>query len=81
MTNNEAKHSSDFARYSEVFYTEFQAAEFLKFSPKALSKWRCVGGGPKFVKVSAKAVRYRLSDLLEWAEQRIMCSTSDKKEA
>lgn len=60
------------------FLNEAQAAEFLKFSPKALQKWRCNGNGPKFLKVSARGVRYKMSDLLSWAEQRTYSSTSEE---
>lgn len=61
--------------------TEAQAAEFLKFSPKALQKWRCVGNGPKFIKISSKAIRYMRKSLIEWANERMVSSTSDKQGA
>ena len=53
------------------------AAALLGFTPRALESWRHRGGGPKFVRVSARAVRYQRSDLLEWAEERVRTSTSD----
>ncbi len=71
----------DNVNFGNEFLTEKQAAAYLKFSAKALQKWRCLGGGPKFIKVSAKAVRYRLADLLDWADKRVVSSTSEKKEA
>ena len=61
--------------------TEDQAGQFLKFTPRALQKWRSQGGGPKYVRVSARAIRYRKVDLLKWAEERIRLSTSDKGSA
>jgi predicted DNA-binding transcriptional regulator AlpA len=53
------------------------AAEFLGYSPRALQNWRLRGGGPRFVRVSARSVRYRRRDLIEWVETRIRSSTSD----
>ena len=41
-----------------------QAAELLGFTPRALEAWRHRGGGLLFVRVSARAVRYRRRDLL-----------------
>lgn len=39
------------------------AAERLSVSPKVLERWRGAGGGPTFVKLSRKTIRYRPSDL------------------
>ncbi len=57
---------------------EREAASILCYSVRALQNWRHRGGGPKFVKVSARSVRYRRRDLLEWVEQRIVANTSEK---
>ena len=46
-----------------------QAAEHLHLSEKTMEKWRSHGTGPRFFKFGA-LVRYRLSDLDAWAEQR-----------
>jgi hypothetical protein len=56
---------------------ESQAASFLGFTPRALQAWRCRGGGPVFVRVSARAIRYRRRDLTKWVEERLRVSTSD----
>jgi hypothetical protein len=56
---------------------EKDAARLLKFSIRALQAWRCRGGGLKFVRISARAVRYRRSDLDAWVSDRICTSTSD----
>lgn len=57
--------------------TETQAAEYLSLTNRALQAWRCQGRGPRFVKISARAVRYRLEDLERWVEERLRRSTSD----
>jgi len=39
-----------------------QASEYLGLAVSTLNKWRCLGGGPVFIKMG-RAVRYRVSDL------------------
>lgn len=40
-----------------------EAAEILDMKPTTLEAWRCRGGGPVFLKLGKKAVRYRRGDL------------------
>jgi predicted DNA-binding transcriptional regulator AlpA len=42
---------------------------------RSLQKWRCVGGGPQFIKVG-RSVRYRQKDIEDFIEARIRTSTS-----
>jgi hypothetical protein len=44
------------------------AARFLGLSPITLEIWCCRGAGPRFVRLSHRAVRYRLSELIRFAE-------------
>jgi predicted DNA-binding transcriptional regulator AlpA len=60
---------------------EYEAADFLGFSVRALQNWRVRGGGPRFVKVSGRSVRYRRRDLIDWAERNLRSSTSDERAA
>ncbi len=48
-----------------------EAAEFLSVSVECLRNWRHRGNGPRWVKLRSKAgrIRYRESDLIEWAER------------
>lgn len=62
--------------YLNGLITETQAAELLGYTIRALQNWRVRGGGPKFVKVSAKSIRYRRRDLFDWIEARIQSNTS-----
>lgn len=57
--------------------TEHQAADMLCYSVRALQNWRHRGGGPRFVKVSARSVRYRIADLLDWIDARTVSNTSE----
>jgi predicted DNA-binding transcriptional regulator AlpA len=63
--------------YLDRLLTETEAAQFIGFSIRALQGWRVKGGGPKFVKVSGRAVRYRRCDLILWAEARLRSNTSE----
>lgn len=63
--------------YYDRLINEKEAAEFLGYTVRALQNWRIRGGGPKFVKVSARSVRYRFRDLLTWSESLIVSSTSE----
>ncbi|HVR73907.1 MAG TPA: helix-turn-helix domain-containing protein [Planctomycetota bacterium] len=53
-----------------------EAAEYLGVSTRTLEDWRIRGGGPPFIRISCKCVRYRLIDLDEWSRQRLATSTS-----
>lgn len=55
---------------------EKEAADIICYSVRALQNWRCRGGGPKFIKVSSRSIRYSISDLNEWAEERKIANTA-----
>ncbi len=54
-----------------------EAAFLLGLSHRTLEALRLRGGGPLFVKVTAKAVRYRRCDIDAFIEARRRASTSD----
>lgn len=60
---------------------EIEAASFIGYTVRALQNWRVRGGGPRFVKVSARSIRYRRRDLIAWAEALLVSSTSDMSKA
>lgn len=62
---------------ARILLTTADAARLLGYSPRALEGWRLRGGGPCFVRISARSVRYRRSDLDAWIEERLRRSTSD----
>jgi len=62
---------------SQKLVTEKQAAKMLSVSPRTLRNWRTRGGGPRFVKISERCIRYRIADLNEWTKERTKHSTSD----
>jgi predicted DNA-binding transcriptional regulator AlpA len=56
---------------------EDETADFLDLSPRTLQGLRVRGGGPDYIKIGSRAVRYRLSDLEEFIEDRRQSSTSE----
>ncbi len=55
-----------------------EAAIILGVTPRCLENWRHRGGGPSYVRISARCIRYRRSDLKSWVEERVRTSTSDR---
>ena len=66
--------SSDFW---DAFIPEKEAGAFLDLTPRALQGWRQKGGGPRYVALSSRCLRYTRRWLREWAEARARTSTSD----
>lgn len=46
-----------------------QVARYLGTTPGGLAQLRYRGCGPKFIKLGARAVRYKASDIEEWLNQ------------
>lgn len=59
-----------------ILVDEREAASILCYSVRALQNWRHRGGGPDFVKVSSRSVRYRRADLEKWIAARTVSNTS-----
>lgn len=57
--------------------TETEAAEILGLKPATLRRWRWGGGGPEFVRVGARAVRYHPDVLAAFIADGVCTSTSD----
>ena len=62
--------------YLDQLLNEHDAARMLGFTIRALQNWRVRGGGPQFVKISKRSVRYRRRDLLTWVNKHIKVNTS-----
>lgn len=62
--------------YYDGLIDEKRAADMLGYTVRALQNWRVRGGGPKFVKVSARSIRYRRRDLIAWIEAHTISHTS-----
>jgi hypothetical protein len=53
-----------------------EAAEMAAVSPRTLEAMRVRGGGPPFVRIGSRAVRYQRRALLAWCAGRERTSTS-----
>lgn len=56
----------------DALATSQEAAAFLRLKYATLSWYRCQGGGPKFVRIGQKLIRYRMGDLREYAKGQPM---------
>jgi len=68
---------AEFRQHPDALLRPAEAAALLGFTKRALEAWRQRGEGPVFVRVSARAVRYRRADLNAWAAARLQQSTSE----
>ena len=51
---------------TEKYFIPGEAAELLRFSKSMLAKFRIYGGGPAFLRLGKRTIRYRQSDLDCW---------------
>lgn len=61
----------------KTLLNETEVANLLNLTPSCLQGWRCKGGGPKFIRISRRCIRYRREDLLQWIGERECTSTSN----
>ena len=73
------RHTPDTERLTQLLDT-VGAARHLALSASYLEKLRVKGGGPSFAALG-RAVRYRMCDLDNWAEARLVASTSEARAA
>jgi hypothetical protein len=63
-----------------VLYTQRQAADYLRLSPRTLERYRCYGGGPRFCKLGRRTM-YRESDLRSWVDARVFSNTAEAQQS
>ena len=61
----------------DALLREPEAARLLGLTPRTLEAWRHRGGGPPFIPLSRRAIRYRRGDLIDWAQERRVRSTAE----
>ncbi len=57
------------------------AADYLNLTDRTMQALRQRGGGPRYIVISSRCIRYRRVDLKAWADARMRSSTSDPGEA
>lgn len=60
---------------NQLMKTE-EAGRYLGLSSSLLNKLRLTGGGPQFVRLAGRAIRYRRADLDAWIDASVAASTS-----
>jgi excisionase family DNA binding protein len=60
-----SKKRFELATTGDILLTDAQACAYLSITPRTLRLWRCTRGLP-FIRISAKNLRYRKSDLEAW---------------
>ena len=53
---------------TDKLLTTKEVADMLRLTENVLSIWRHRGEGPKYFKISRRAVRYRESDIQDWMQ-------------
>ena len=61
----------------EALINEKEAGDFLGLSDRAMQKMRQTGGGPRYVHISSRCIRYTRTLLKAYADARMRSSTSD----
>lgn len=59
------------------YLTVKEAAEYLRLSKPTLDKFRHFGGGPEFIRVTARAIRYERRALDAWMNERRQTACAD----
>ena len=57
--------------------TEIAAAAFLDLERRTMQSLRQRGGGPRFVRISSRCIKYRRADLRTWSEARLVSSAAE----
>ena len=65
------------ADYWHALIDEKTAGAFLGLTDRTMQGYRRKGGGPRYISISSRCLRYRRADLRAWADARLRASTSD----
>ena len=63
--------------YWNALIDEKTAAAFLGLTDRTMQAMRQRGGGPEYIVISCRCLRYRRIGLRAWADARLRSSTSD----
>ena len=67
--------------YWESLIDETAGGDFLGLTPRTMQAMRQRGGGPPYIVVSSRCLRYTRRRLKTWADKRVRVSTSDPGQA
>ena len=63
--------------YWNGLINEKTGGDFLGVKTRTMQAMRQRGGGPRYIVISSRCIRYRRIDLRAWSEARLRTSTSD----
>ncbi len=66
---------------SEAILDTREAASYLRLAPITLAKLRHTGFGPPYLRLTPRAIRYRMSDLRLWAFHQQHLHTAEYAQA
>ena len=75
-----ATEADKYSAEGEFWYSridEKAAAQFLDLSTRSMQGFRQKGGGPVFIALSPRCIRYTRTDLRNWCNDHLRSSTSD----
>lgn len=55
-----------------------EVADHIGYTVAGLAQMRYMGTGPKFIKITGRAVRYRWADVEAWLDSQTQTRTGDK---
>ena len=67
--------------YWNTLIDEKVAGDHIGLTDRTMQKFRQQGGGPPYIVISSRCIRYRRRDLEVWANARLRSSTSDPGQA
>jgi hypothetical protein len=76
-TDGSPRRPPDASDFWDAFIDEKAAADFLGLTDRTMQGYRQKGGGPKYVALSSRCLRYTRRWLRGWAESHVRTSTAD----
>jgi predicted DNA-binding transcriptional regulator AlpA len=53
----------------DTVFTQKEASNYVKVPIPTLERWRQTGEGPRWMRLGARRIAYRLSDIDEWLDR------------
>ena len=57
-----------------------EVAKFAHLSTSTMEKYRCYGGGPPYIVINKRVIRYKRSHVIDWLNNGLRTSTSNQWE-
>lgn len=77
MTSKPNPQTQQTTTTGDDYVTDLYLANRFSTKPQFWRKLRREGGGPKYCRLSGRAIRYRLSDVESWISERMCQNTGE----